>query len=118
MRRWCVEFVKAVGTSGLCSPICSPTKSTRCFVKDGIGWQLVDGEVQVRGPEAFEQTVRDANATLAEAGRETAAREIHEALQDLSRRPAPDLTGALQHGLAASRSQSRGRGTVRLNTPN
>ena len=27
--------------------------------------------------------------------------KIHEALQDLSRRPQPDLTGALQHALAA-----------------
>jgi hypothetical protein len=73
----------------------------KVFRKDGIGWQLGDGQVQMRGPEAFEQTVRTANAALAQTGRETAAREIHEALHDLSRRPEPDLTGALQHGLAA-----------------
>lgn len=73
----------------------------KVFRKDGIGWQLVDGEIQVRGPEAFEKTVKDAQAALSQAGRNTAAQEIHEALQDLSRRPKPDLTGALQHGLAA-----------------
>ena len=31
----------------------------------------------------------------------TAAQEIHEALQDLSRRPRPDITGSVQHALAA-----------------
>lgn len=71
------------------------------FRRDGIGWQLVDGEVQIRGTEAFEDTMHQANAVLGEAGRPTAAREIHQALSDLSRRPDPDVTGALQHGLAA-----------------
>jgi hypothetical protein len=38
---------------------------------------------------------------LAKAGRTTARDEIHDALTDLSRRPNPDLTGAIQHGMAA-----------------
>lgn len=71
------------------------------FRKEGIGWQLVDGEIRVRGPEAFEAIVKSASVTLSASGRTTAATEIHEALRDLSRRPDPDLTGALQHGLAA-----------------
>ena len=73
----------------------------RLFRRDGIGWQLVDGEVRTRGPEDFEETVREAGEILLAAGRGTAASEIHEALSDLSRRPDPDLTGALHHGLAA-----------------
>jgi hypothetical protein len=38
---------------------------------------------------------------LGETGRCTARNEIHQALVDLSRRPAPDVTGAVQHALAA-----------------
>jgi hypothetical protein len=44
---------------------------------------------------------------LREAERQTAANEMHQALQDLSRRPSPDLTGALQHALAALESAMR-----------
>lgn len=72
----------------------------RYFRRNGIGWQLREGQIQVRGPEAFETTMTDARAELRSSGRETAENEIHQALLDLSRRPEPDLTGALQHGLA------------------
>jgi hypothetical protein len=71
------------------------------FRRRGIGWQLADGRVQIRGPEAFERTVKDAGEALSEDNRTTAAQEIHEALQDLSRRPKPDATGSIQHALAA-----------------
>lgn len=71
------------------------------FRKRGIGWQLVEGEIQTRGEEAFEQTVRSARVELELSERSTAARELHEALQDLSRRPHPDVTGSIQHALAA-----------------
>jgi hypothetical protein len=69
--------------------------------KAGIGWQLIDGEIRIRCEEAFEQAVTAAKATLSEQRRPTARTEIAEALRDLSRRPERDLTGALQHGLAA-----------------
>ena len=71
------------------------------FLKKGIGWQLVEGEVRVRGEEAFEDTLTGATNALSESGRPTAAREIRQALHDLSRRPESDLTGALQHALAS-----------------
>jgi hypothetical protein len=71
------------------------------FHRRGVGWQLQEGLVQIRGPEFFEATVVGAREALETAGRRTAANEISQALQDLSRRPTPDLTGALQHGLAA-----------------
>src|SRR5690348_9408394 len=38
---------------------------------------------------------------LAETSQETARREVHEALADLSHRPQPDITGAIQHAFAA-----------------
>jgi len=71
------------------------------FRKRGIGWQLRLGVLELRGPESFEAALMEAKRVLAGSGRSVAERELHEAMQDLSRRPAPDLTGALQHGLAA-----------------
>jgi len=71
------------------------------FRREGIGWQLREGYLEVRVPEVFETTVSTAREELTAAGRKTAAEEIHEALRDLSRRPAPDLTGAVQHAMGA-----------------
>jgi hypothetical protein len=71
------------------------------FRKEGIGWQLVDGRVQIREGDASERTLRAAQAALAETGRPTAAQELREAIRDLSRRPSPDVTGAIQHAMAA-----------------
>jgi hypothetical protein len=77
------------------------TELNNCFRKVGIGWQLVDGKIQIRGPEVFEQAVNEAVEAIQAAGLQTASREIHEALIDLSRRPNSDITGALHHGMAA-----------------
>jgi hypothetical protein len=38
---------------------------------------------------------------MQQAGKSTAANEIHEALKDISRRPSADVTGAVQHSMAA-----------------
>lgn len=67
----------------------------------GVGWQLKGGRVEARGPESFEKVVKDAGEELQKTGRTTAASELHEALKDLSRRPVPDLTGAIAHGMSA-----------------
>jgi hypothetical protein len=77
------------------------------FRETGIGWQLIDGKIETRGTETFETTVRGSERTLAEARLPTASQEIREALNDLSRRPVPDLTGALQHGMAALECAAR-----------
>ena len=71
------------------------------FRKSGIGWQLIDGQLQIRGAESFEEAVRQALETLESSGRTTARREIHQAVLDLSRIPEPDITGAIQHAMAA-----------------
>lgn len=71
------------------------------FVDEGIGWQLIDGEIVTRGTETFESTIQGAVGALEAADRLTARDEIHEALIDLSRRPEADLTGAVQHAMAA-----------------
>jgi hypothetical protein len=71
------------------------------FVDEGIGWQMIDGEIVTRGTETFESNVHGAVEALEAAKRLTARDEIHEALIDLSRRPEADLTGAIQHAMAA-----------------
>ena len=71
------------------------------FTEEGIGWKIADGEIVSRGTEAFEAAVQKASEALENSGRRTARDEIHEALADLSRRPKPDLTGAVQHAMAA-----------------
>ena len=72
------------------------------FAEQGIGWQLIaEGEIVTRGTEAFEAGVHEAVVALDAAGRTTARDEIHEAVADLSRRPKPDLTGAIHHAMNA-----------------
>lgn len=77
------------------------------FLEEGIGWQLVDGQILSRGTEAFESVVANAEEALAKSGRPTAAGHVHEALQDLSRRPKPDLGGAVYHSMGALEAVAR-----------
>ena len=71
------------------------------FRQAGIGWRLSEGKIATRGSEAFEHSLAEASTELAESGRTTAANEVHQAIADLSHRPRPDITGAIQHALAA-----------------
>jgi hypothetical protein len=71
------------------------------FVEEGIGWQLVDGHILMRGTEAFEAVVTAAMHELEASERPTAAKHLHEALQDLSRRPQADLPGAAYHAMGS-----------------
>lgn len=73
----------------------------RYFERNAIGWRLEDGHIQSRGSEAFQSALVAARTVLATQQLSTARAEIHEALTDLSRRPHPDLTGAIQHAAAA-----------------
>ena len=71
------------------------------FIEEGIGWHLIDGQIVTRGTEAFESVVNTATAALEETKRPTAAKHLHEALQDLSRRPEADLPGAVYHAMGS-----------------
>jgi hypothetical protein len=71
------------------------------FIEEGIGWQLVNGQIVTRGTEAFEAAVTEATGALEKSERPTAAKHLHEALQDLSRRPGADLPGAVYHAMGA-----------------
>lgn len=77
------------------------------FVEAGVGWKMVNGLLESRGPEAFEAGVAAAREVLDDAELPTARQEIHEALRDLSRRPEPDITGAIQHAMAALECTAR-----------
>lgn len=70
------------------------------FITNGIGWKITSGLIETRGGEVFESTVSTAVSVLEITNLITAKTEIKEALNDLSRRPIPDITGAIQHSLA------------------
>lgn len=70
------------------------------FIINGIGWKIANGQIETRGDEVFETAVKTVVAVLETAKLQTAKTEIKEALIDLSRRPTPDITGAIQHSLA------------------
>lgn len=71
------------------------------FREHGVGWQMENGSIIARGSEAFTIASKEAVVTMRDAGKVTAATEIHEALTDISRRPKADVTGAIQHAMAA-----------------
>ncbi len=77
------------------------------FVENGIGWELRDGRITHRGSDAFERSTRKVPEFLSESGFQRAANEMREALRDISRRPEADITGAIQHAMAALEATAR-----------
>jgi hypothetical protein len=71
------------------------------FIENGIGWKIENGLLEFRGTEAFEVILKNAQSVEKEAGHLTASKELHQAIGDLSRRPHPDATGAIQHAMAS-----------------
>ncbi len=69
--------------------------------RSGIGWQMIEGIIEVRGSDTADSTIHGAADALRNSGRSTAEGELREAIRDLSRRPKPDITGAVQHAGAA-----------------
>ncbi len=70
------------------------------FKTNGIGWKLENGQILFRGDEIFETHLRKAEKTLDLTDLQTAKNEIKEAIKDISKRPNPDITGAVQHSIA------------------
>ena len=77
------------------------------LVENGIGWELRDGVIVHRGSEVFAKSTQDVPDTLETSGLQRAANEMREALGDVSRRPEPDITGAIQHAMAALEATAR-----------
>jgi len=72
-----------------------------CLREMGVGWQLKDNLIQIRGSDTHEELVRTAIEVISSSGLSTAQGEIAEAIRDLSRRPDPDLSGSVHHAMAA-----------------
>lgn len=77
------------------------------FREQGIGWQMKEGEILHRGIESFTHSVEVGEKALSSTGRSQAATELAEAVKDISRRPDPDITGAVQHAMAALEATAR-----------
>jgi hypothetical protein len=82
-------------------------RMNQLFRKKGIGWQLANKQVEYRGTEAVEAALRGVYELVRDTGRVTAATELHNAIIDLGRRPTPDVTGAIQHAMAALECAAR-----------
>ncbi len=79
-----------------------------CFGELGIGWQVdEDGKVVTRGDQTREALLSEAVQQLEEMKLLTARSELEEAVRDLSRRPEPDASGAVQHAMAALECAAR-----------
>lgn len=79
----------------------------RFFREGGIGWQLEEGKIEHRGLESFTHSVKVGARALSSTGRSQAATELAEAVRDISRRPDPDITGAVHHAVAALEATAR-----------
>lgn len=80
---------------------------TKFFELAGIGWKMDGGRIVSRFDPVFEASVRDAGEALRTAGRTTAATQLREAMAALSRRPEPNLSGAVFHAMAAFEALAR-----------
>lgn len=70
------------------------------FISNGYGWKLENGQIISRGEDAFEQSIKSAVECVKDTNPD-AYSEINKALVDISKRPEPDITGAVQHSMAA-----------------
>jgi len=77
------------------------------FETNGIGWKLEDGLIEYRGDDNLEFILENSKNALEAASLPTALSEIQEAILDLSKRPDPDITGAIQHSMACLECVSR-----------
>ncbi len=71
------------------------------FVEEGIGWKIENGLIFTRGEEDFEKVMSIAKDRLEKTKRMTAKSELEEAIKNLSRRPEPNTTGAINHSMVA-----------------
>lgn len=67
---------------------------------------MKDGRIVGRGSLAFREATEEAVRMMTAAYKPTAADEMKQALADITRRP-PDITDAVQHGMAALECTAR-----------
>jgi hypothetical protein len=86
------------------------------FDEERIGWRLQKGGLELHGDESLEEVLGNVKEELKKSGYQVAASELTEARSDLSRRPTPDLSGAIHHAMAALESVAREVGGDRKRT--
>lgn len=77
------------------------------FIEKGYGWKMKKGIIKFRGEGSFEQNIQEVSQELKKKHQQTSHREISLAISDISKRPDPDITGAIQHSMAALECLSR-----------
>ena len=83
------------------------SRLNRFMAEEGIGLEMKEGEIEFRGDASFEVAMKVAQIEAEQTGRSDTAKEIREAIRDLSERPEPDLTGAVQHSIGALEAVAR-----------
>lgn len=79
---------------------------SQVFRENGIGWEMRDGLIVVRD-DVLMPIYSEAINVLEETDRTFAANELKEAIRDISRRPDPDISGAIQHAIAGLEAVAR-----------
>ena len=79
----------------------------RFFVRQRFGWEMRNGFIEYRGTEPFMIATESAEQIFQTRGFDVAASETREAMRALSRRPEPNLTGAVTHAIRALEAVAR-----------
>ena len=82
-------------------------KLNQVFYEKGIGWKMKKGKIVFRGSDTFERTSEESIKVLDIPDHRKALKEMQEAYKDISRRPDPDVTGAIQHACAGLEATAR-----------
>lgn len=78
------------------------------FKDEGIGWEMIAGNIRRRDPvSSIGRRTQEVQEKLETAGLPHTARELKEAFADISRRPTPDVTGAVHHAFSALEAVGR-----------
>lgn len=75
--------------------------------EEGVGWQMIDGRIQYRGSDTFGWIADSSMRAVEQAGLPNAQKHLREAIADISRRPDPDVTGAVHHAMSALEATAR-----------
>lgn len=102
-----VQIPRRFGGSSMCPHEVFEEEINQLYRELGVGWSLVNGIHESRGDDSFDATLADARSALANAKLTTSTAEMEEAIRDLSRRPDPDLSGAVHHSWAALEAVAR-----------
>lgn len=79
----------------------------RFFERNGFGWMMRDGLIEYRGSKSYQEATKSVDQVLQSRGLNRSAESVQEAMRALSRRPDPDLPGAVNHAMRALEAVAR-----------